>query len=340
MDIAKTYAGEKVVNMMSVGASQQVIAGGTLSEMDRTAAKQIGFNTAFINNSGKFQGGIGNTAPTTTLLTNQNGVPTINSCRDIGLIRVTAIAKSIGGLNLFTALDALERKGVVHTLAEPTLVALSGETASFLAGGEFPVPVSQGSSTGGGGNSITVEFQAVSASAWPSRQRCWTTGNKSARGSGSEFDRPLSLDNRQRPDDPRPPDPAREHHPGNSVTASPFAIAGLMRNDFQDTVRQFPILGSLPIIGALFRSTGFQKSQTELVIIVTPHLFSRCVRRMCACRPIGLSRPARWTCSCKDETDTGVGINPLDPNALPPEAPKGKAPATPGKLSGPNGYEF
>jgi len=78
MDIAKTYAGEKVVKH-DVGRRQsEVMLEVRFSEMDRTAAKQIGFNTAFINNSGKFQGGIGNTAPTTTLPDPPEGVPTIN----------------------------------------------------------------------------------------------------------------------------------------------------------------------------------------------------------------------------------------------------------------------
>src|SRR5258706_55071 len=169
MQIATTYAGEKIVNLLSVGAAQQVMLEVRFSEMNRQAAKQIGFNTAFTNGNGPhtFQGGIGNTSPGTALLTNQNGSPTVNITGILDTFGVVTKGFTIGALNLASTLDALERKGVVTTLAEPTLIALSGESASFLAGGEFPVPVSQGNSSsggGGGGNAITVEFKPFGVS--------------------------------------------------------------------------------------------------------------------------------------------------------------------------------
>jgi DNA-binding GntR family transcriptional regulator len=176
----------------------------------------------------------------------------------------------VAGLNIFSALDALERRGVVTTLAEPTLVALSGETASFLAGGEFPIPVAQ-SGTGDEGGSISVEFKqfGVSLAFTPTvlddgiinlvvepevsaidRSAAVTVGGISIPGLSTRRAR-TTLELRD----------------GQS-----FAMAGLLRRDFQDTVRQFPILGSIPIIGTLFRSTSFQNDDTELVIIVTPRL--------------------------------------------------------------------
>jgi pilus assembly protein CpaC len=101
-----------------------------------------------------------------------------------------------------------------------------------------------------------------------------------------------------------------------------FALAGLIRKDFQTTVRQVPILGSIPIIGALFRSSGFQKGETELVIVVTPRLVE-------PVRPDQIQLPTDRVLNPKEEelfllgrTDKAVGVNPLDPNAPPPEGQK------------------
>jgi len=273
--IATTYAGDKVVNLLSVGAAQQVMLEVRFSEMNRTAAKQLGINSAFTNGNGRnsFQGGIGNTAPTTALLTNQNGSPTVNLSGILDTFGVVSKGFGIGGLNLFSTLDALERKGVVTTLAQPTLIALSGESASFLAGGEFPVPVSQGSSNGGTGNStaITVEFKpfGVSLAFTPTVlddgviNLVVAPEVSSIDPSASVIINGLTIPGLQT----RRAKSTLELRDGQS-----FAIAGLLRKDFQDTVRQFPVLGSIPIIGTLFRSSGFQKQETELVIIVTPRL--------------------------------------------------------------------
>ncbi|MCJ8159282.1 type II and III secretion system protein family protein, partial [Sphingomonas sp. LaA6.9] len=162
--IAATYAGDKVVNMLSVGASQQVMLEVRFSEMSRTVGKQLGFNHAFVSDSGKFGGVIGDN---TTLLTDADGNLTASVTGLLDAFGVIAGKYTLGSLNITSVLDALERKGVVNTLAEPTLIALSGETASFLAGGEFPIPVVQGSGGTGdndGGNSITIEFKPFGVS--------------------------------------------------------------------------------------------------------------------------------------------------------------------------------
>jgi pilus assembly protein CpaC len=124
-----------------------------------------------------------------------------------------------------------------------------------------------------------------------------------------------------------------------------FAIAGLLRNDFQDTVRQLPVLGSLPIIGTLFRSTGFQKDQTELVMIVTPRLVKPVENVADVRLPTDrVGDPHELDLFMMGRTDKAVGINPLDPNAPPPEKPS--VPAKPadkdkkGGFSGPTGYEL
>lgn len=272
--VAETYAPGKVVNMLSVGAAQQVMLEVRFSEMKRAAAKQFGFNHAFTTDNGRFEGGIGNTAPTTALLTNQNGFPTIDISKILESFGLVSGSFQFGGVNLFSALDALERKGVITTLAEPTLIALSGDTASFLAGGEFPIPVAQDSGSGTGGNSratITVEFKpfGVSLAFTPTVLEDGVINLVVApEVSSIDPSASININGLVIPGlQTRRAKTTLELRDGQS-----FALAGLMRKDFQDTVRQFPILGSIPIIGALFRSTGFQRDETELVIIVTPRL--------------------------------------------------------------------
>ncbi|MBK5265587.1 MAG: type II and III secretion system protein family protein [Alphaproteobacteria bacterium] len=354
VQIAHTYAGDKVVNMMSLGASQQVMLEVRFSEMSRSAAKQIGVSNAFISNGGTFQGGTGTNAPSTALLTNQNGSPTINLSGLLNSFGIVSGSLNIGDINLFSALDALERKGVVTTLAEPTLIALSGETASFLAGGEFPIPVSQSSSsggTGGGGNNITIEFKpfGVSLGFTPTVLEDGVINLvvepevSSIDPSASVTVNGLVIPGLQT----RRASTTLELRDGQS-----FAIAGLLRKDFQDTVRQFPILGSIPIIGALFRSSGFQKSETELVIIVTPRLVQPVKVDQIALPTDRVLPPHELDLFLMGRTDKAVGINPLDPNAMPPgahKAPKAApAPATTAPaegapatgFTGPNGYEL
>jgi pilus assembly protein CpaC len=271
VQIAQTYAPDRVINMLSIGSSQQVMLEVRFSEMRRGAARQLGFNHAFISEGGGFQGGFGDNAPGTALLTNQNGTPTINIASILEATGVVSAGFNLAGLNIFSALDALERRGVVTTLAEPTLIALSGETASFLAGGEFPIPVQQSGGSNGTNGGITVEFKQFGVSlAFTPTVLDDGIINLVVQPEVSAIDRSASvtvngivvpgLQTRR----------ARttlELRDGQS-----FAMAGLLRRDFQDTVRQFPILGSIPIIGTLFRSTSYQNDDTELVIIVTPRL--------------------------------------------------------------------
>jgi pilus assembly protein CpaC len=270
VQIAETYAPGKVVNMMSLGSAQQVMLEVRFSEIKRTALKQIGVGLlAGSDGAGNLTGGSGGG---TSLIP---GTPTTD-----GLLRLGPIAETFGvitkrfgafGLNINAALDALERKGLVTTLAEPTLVALSGETASFLAGGEFPVPVAQSGSNGGNNNALTVEFKPFGVSlAFTPTVLADGVINMIVAPEVSSIDRSASIviNNLTIPGlSTRRAKTVVELRDGES-----FALAGLLRNDFQDTVRQFPGLGSIPVIGALFRSTGFQREETELVIIVTPRL--------------------------------------------------------------------
>jgi pilus assembly protein CpaC len=338
--IAATYAGDKVVNMLSVGASQQVMLEVRFSEVNRQASKQIGLNHSYVGN--KTYGSIGNLAVDSVVATSDNiqagnssPAITINGLADA--FGVGTLSYTLGSLKLFSALDALERKGLVKTLAEPTLISLSGETASFLAGGEFPIPVLQGSSGtgGGGGSGITVEFKpfGVSLGFTPTVLDDGVINlvvtpevssiDPSASVTINGLVVPGLLTRRAKT--------TVELRDGES-----FAIAGLLRNDFQDTVRQLPLLGSIPIIGALFRSTGFQKQETELVIIVTPRLVKPMRAEDARLPTDRVGDPHELDLFLMGRTDKAVGIHPLDPNAPPPERPAD--PKT--GFSGPTGHEM
>ena len=345
VQIANTYAGDKIVNMLSLGASQQVMLEVRFSEMTRSAAKQIGVNNSFFSDSGKFSGGTGNVS----LLAGDNGEPIIAFGEILNSFGIATGSFDIGKLNITTMFDALERKGVVTTLAEPTLVALSGETASFLAGGEFPIPVAQegGSGGGGGGRTITVEFKpfGVSLGFTPTVLEDGVINLvvepevSSIDPSASVTINGLVIPGLQT----RRASTTLELRDGQS-----FALAGLLRKDFQDTVRQFPILGSIPIIGALFRSSGFQKAETELVIIVTPRLVQPVKADQIVLPTDRVLPPHELDLFLMGRTDKAVGINPLNPDAMPPEAPKAPASTAPAPkagepatgFSGPNGYEL
>jgi pilus assembly protein CpaC len=272
MQLAKTYAGDKVVNMLSVGGSQQVMLEVRFAEVNTTAAKDIGVKL-FGGNGGNFDAVSGTGA---SLVPGANGVGVLKQSSIVGsfgIFRRTNI--NIAGLTVDAMINALETKGFAKTLAQPTLLALSGETASFLAGGEFPVPVAQsgnsGSGTNSGGGAITVQFKpfGVSLGFTPTVLGDHTI-NLKVEPEVSQIDpsasvtiNGLSIPGLRT----RRASTTLELRDGES-----FAIAGLLSRDFGTTVNQVPLLGSIPIIGALFRSTQFKKGETELLIVVTPRL--------------------------------------------------------------------
>ena len=339
VQIAETYAPGKVVNLMSVGSSQQVMLEVRFSEVKRSALKQIGAGLFVNGGSGNFGGVSGNGASLTPNALG-NGVLKLGSITDsFGIL--SRSFKILGG-DIAGSLDALETKGAVNTLAEPTLVALSGETASFLAGGEFPIPVSQGNSgnTGtGGGSNITVEFKPFGVSlAFTPTVLADGVINLVVAPEVSSIDRSasivingLSIPGLQT----RRAKTTVELRDGES-----FAMAGLLRKDFQDTVRQFPILGSIPIIGSLFRSTGFQKDETELVIIVTPRLVRPVSAAVLKVPTDRVTPPNEADLFLLGRTDTGVPPGPVlnrSPIGMPdrPILPAPR-PGAPGGMAGIN----
>ncbi len=261
MDLAKRYAPfdanlseYKLTNLLSVGGSQQVMLKVRFAEMQRTVAKSLSTTIGLTTNaSAAVTGGL-NTG------TAING--TRNGALNIGF--------TSGGLAINVLLEALESKGLIRTLAEPNLVALSGAEANFLAGGEFPIPVAQTVSNNNA-PTITVEFKVfgIEMKFIPTVvdgdliNLVIDTSVSAIDTANSFVSNGLSI-------------PAFTRRQASTVVeirdGQSLAIAGLLQDDFRDLSGQVPWLGDVPILGALFRSADYSREQTELVVIVTPHL--------------------------------------------------------------------
>jgi pilus assembly protein CpaC len=310
------------------------------AEVKRSALKQFGVGLFVGSDGGKLEGAIGGGAGLVG-----GGPPTLGAISDsFGIISRTFRAF---GTNFEATLDALERKGVITTLAEPTLIALSGETASFLAGGEFPIPTLQGGGGGGGtggglNQGITVEFKPFGVGlAFTPTVLADGIINMVVAPEVSSIDPTASVivNGLRIPGlQTRRAKTTVELRDGES-----FAMAGLLRKDFQDTIRQVPLLGSLPIIGTLFRSTGFNREETELVIIVTPRLVRPVRPDQLQVPTDRVQPPNEADLFLLGRTDTGVGPAPefgvqndaRQPAQSAPTSPRAKAqpPVAPGGLA-------
>lgn len=270
LELAERYAPGRVTNLMVVGGSQQVMLKVRFAEMTRSVAKELrsSIGISGLGDGDEFVGAIGGGGFTdldgNALVTGGAGLlPGGNGFTiDSGAGGALAASVDISGAVLNLVINALENKGMVRTLAEPNLTAVSGRTADFLAGGEFPVIVQ-----GGEGESDTVEFKefGVLLEFTPvviDEDIIQLTLNMEV----SAIDTAVQI----------------QGFPGlttrRAVTVvemrdgQSMAIAGLLQDDFTDSVAQTPWLGDVPILGALFRSTDFSRRQSELVIIVTPHI--------------------------------------------------------------------
>ena len=259
--LAETYAPKgKVLNMLKLGGIQQVMLEVKVAELSRNVGKQLGINFAAISEDGNNIGVslIGNLVSSDVQLGDGGITNTIGGS-------VNAILGFSGNGDLLVFINALEEDGLIKILAEPTLIALSGQNASFLAGGEFPVPASAGL----GSTSITWKEFGVSLNFTPT---VLGDGNLSMRVnpeiSELDFTNATFQNGFLIPGlETRRMSTVVEMKDGQS-----FAIAGLLKSVVRETISKFPLLGDIPIIGALFRSTEYQKNETELVVIVTPHL--------------------------------------------------------------------
>lgn len=267
LELAQRYAPDRVSNLMSVGGTQQVMLRVRFAEMQRSVSKSL---SSSLSLGGDTLGGdlglalgtgtsVGSTAQALSLA----GVtPGSNDNAGAFLFGFNA-----GGVEVGVLLEALESRGVVRTLAEPNLTALSGQEASFLAGGEYPVPIAQDDDT------ITVEFKpfGISLNFIP-RVIDGDVINLELDATVSAIDPSNGFSQNGFTIDAfstRSTSTTVEMRDGES-----FAIAGLLSDDFADLSGQVPWAGDIPVLGALFRSAEYNRQQTELVIIVTPHLVS------------------------------------------------------------------
>ncbi len=264
MSLAREFAPEdgKVSNSMSIAANQQVNLEVRFVEVNRTAGKELGINWnlngSAATGSSVLTGGGSTPGPVAV------GLGALSGAIPFGTIVANILGK---GASPDLLISALEQKKLARRLAEPNLTAMSGESASFHAGGEFPIPVAQSD------GQIEIQFKEF----------------------GVKLDfTPVVLDdgliNLKIKPEVSEIDQANSVRLGNGGIAIPalsvrrastmvelrdgqsFAIAGLLQSVNAKTVDQVPWLGNVPVLGTLFRSSGFQKRETDLVIIVTPRL--------------------------------------------------------------------
>jgi pilus assembly protein CpaC len=248
--IAERYAPKAVSSEVKVRALGQVMVEVRIIEVDRTALKDIGidFNA---HNTSHFNLLSGNGG----LLDGQTPQGTLS------------LSGTIKGVSVSATLNALETKGLVKTLAKPNLIAKSGEEASFLAGGEFPYPVPNGP------QEISIEFKpfGVKLNVTPTVEDNGEIQLKVApEVSALDVHNELNIGGFTMPSlTTRRASTTVELQDGQS-----FAIAGLFQQDYSNAVNQIPWAGDVPVLGALFRSTNWKRDQSELLIIVTPHMIA------------------------------------------------------------------
>lgn len=247
VSIAKQF-GPEVINSVRVTQPQQVLLEVRFVEASRTAGRELGIRwDGRTDNDKGFR--IGNTN-------------LISSTTPFGVALGRLIS---GGIDVDVLINTLEERGIARRLAEPNLVALSGDTASFLAGGEFPFPVQSTL------NTITLEFKKFGVGlAFTPTVLADGLINLKIEPEVSQID-PTNVVRVGNVDIPslivRRANTTVELRDGQS-----FAIAGLLQSTNTVNAQQLPWIGNIPILGALFRSSSYQKKETDLVIIVTPRL--------------------------------------------------------------------
>ena len=259
-------APEKVINMMTIAGSDQVMVKARVIEVQRTAIKQLGLDVdAVLNNVGD------------GLSFAQNATFAVSGSQLGGGV-LNFLDQSGDGNELDTSLRAFERAGLVRILAEPNLTSVNGENAEFLAGGEFPVPVGRSVDSSTGQTTIGIEFKPfgvrlafrpiVLSQGRISLQLSTEVSELTTAGAftlGGTADDALVI-------------PALNVRRASSTVEMPsggsMMIAGLLREDTRQNIDQLCGIGSLPILAALFRSRDYLSGETELVIIIEAYIVS------------------------------------------------------------------
>jgi pilus assembly protein CpaC len=270
--IAKETKGT-VSNRMAVATPNQVNIRVKVAEVNREVLKALGVNWRKLSTN------------SATGLPNALGIATDNPVTNNQITNENLITFAFGGGNARTqaTLDALSQEGLLTTLAEPNLTATNGQSASFLAGGEFPVPVA-GNATAGGGATITIEFKKFGVSLdviptiidsehlvlriRPEVSQLSTTGAISVPITSTSTVIIPALTVRRA-------ETTVELGSGQS-----FVLGGLLQDNVVQNISKIPWLGDIPVLGQLFRSERFQRNESELVIIVTPYLVKPANQRL------------------------------------------------------------
>lgn len=294
VSLARAFLGEKspkageskeskVVNLLHVGGVQQVMLEVRVAEINRLVAERMGVNFNTVAPGGRNFGvnQINSLASIATLARTLNpkiGLQTGESGAP-GTAMLQALSTSLTAMGGWTALgatwtvflDLLKQQNLGRVLAEPNLVTTSGQQASFLAGGEFPIPVPQAS---GGGTTITVEYKkfGVQLEFTPTvlnDSKIAVKVHPTVSELDNTFGQTFVLPGGYVVPGLRSREMNTQVEVGDGQT---FAIAGLLSDNSRTIIRKFPVLGDIPILGPLFSSNEYQKNLTELVALVTPHL--------------------------------------------------------------------
>lgn len=257
---------EGILNLLEVTSGQQVMLRVRVGEVNRGALKRLGIEWSNFANSGNFNGRIFKDTGAERFQTETTGTYLVDPTETASYL---GLGYASSALTISALLKALEQDDLFKLLAEPNLVAVSGQEAEFLAGGEIPIPVPQSSS--GGTPQITIEYKPFGVAI---KFKPFVLSENRLRlevePEVSELDNAIAI-NVSGFSVPglttRRAKTTIEMAPGES-----FMIAGLIKDQSQSTVQSVPGVKELPILGALFRSTDFQRNETELVIAVTPYL--------------------------------------------------------------------
>ena len=290
LDKAVTIArqfGPEIINSVSVMSPQQVMLEVRFIEVTRTAGRELGVQ--WNRFGGHTLANIGNRTPAGALPITpaggnnfQNPGVTSGGINDANILRSASVAAGVisgaspfgfligrmvaNGMSADALINLLEQKGVARSLAEPNLVALSGDTASFLAGGEYPIPVA------GSFGQVTVDYKKYGVGlAFTPTVLGRGLINMKIEPEVSQIDVNHSVAVANGVSVPalivRRASTTVELRDGQS-----FVIGGLLQSDNQHQIEQLPWLGSVPVLGALFSSKSYQNNESDLAIIVTPHL--------------------------------------------------------------------
>jgi pilus assembly protein CpaC len=269
-ELAQRFAKKKdsVVNMITTSAKEQVLLKVKVAEVQRDALRRIGVDYPGVWANAKqvtFTQVISNAFPVTSPLVAASQALQVGELPQVAAGKALQTTWEKGNQNVTALLQMLERRGFIRTLAEPNLTAISGEKAKFLAGGEFPVPVSQED------NKVTVQYKefGVNVSFKPVVLGAGRISlNVAAEVSEISTEGAVTINSISLPGlKVRRAETTLELPSGGTL-----AMAGLLSDDVRQSVEGVPGLKNLPVLGALFRSNDFRRRETELVILVTPYI--------------------------------------------------------------------